>query len=95
MYSRKAAMNNKTSSSSSANNNNNNLKQKNDVNTMNQFLNVGLQINKFGKHIINSYDIYNDNTYYLFINLCIFIYSYLYIYIHLIDLSSSSYLFMY
>jgi hypothetical protein len=44
-------MNNKTSSSSSANNHNN-LKQKNNRNTMNQFLNVGLQIYKIGTCII-------------------------------------------
>lgn len=49
MYSRQVAMNNKTSSSY----NHNNLKQKNNINTMNQFLNVGLQINKIGTYIIH------------------------------------------
>jgi len=47
MYSRQVAMNNKTSV-----NNHNNLKQKNNINTMNQFLNVGLQIYKIGTCII-------------------------------------------
>lgn len=47
MYSKQVAVNNKTSSSV----NNNNLKQKNNINTMNQFLHVGLQINKFGKYL--------------------------------------------
>lgn len=47
MYSKQVAVNNKTSSSV----NNYKLKQKNNLNTMNQFLNVGLQINKFGKYL--------------------------------------------
>ena len=51
MYSRQVAMNNKTSSSSSANNHNN-LKQKNNINIMNQFSNVGLRIKKIGTCII-------------------------------------------
>ena len=89
-------MNNKTSSSSSANNHNY-LKQKNNINTMNQFLNVGLQINKIGMCIILMIVlllfIYILFIVYIYIYIYIFIYVYVYINVcvHLID--RSSYLF--
>ena len=91
-------MNNKTSSSSSANNHNY-LKQKNNINTMNQFLNVGLQINKIGMCIILMIVLLLFIYQLIYLIYCIYIYIYIFIYVyvcinvcvHLID--RSSYLF--